>query len=233
MLAIVVYALPFYAVLAVMDEISSDGFVMLLYVAEMIIAVFAGLFILFIFYVLRLIRRGIHPLPFFRKMIPLLRENARIASAFDAVPYNIRYCARTYGFDRKQLDQSMPVMAQINMDGNCFIITTIAMLYVAINSTPLTLGESIAVGILVLLLSLGAPSQPGSCMVGLTIIMFFLQAQDLTTTVAIIAELFFGGIVNLVNITGDLVTIATEEVRERGSADELNRRLHVPSSTSG
>lgn len=221
MLSVVMYALPLAAFLATMDELFSDGYKMLLYLAEMIAVAFASLSILFGYYIFRLLRNGIRPLPFFKKMGPLLRENARIASAFDAVPYNIRYCARAYGFDRKRLEQSMPVLAQINLDGNCFIITMLAMLYVAINSTPLSLGDTIAVGILVLFLSIGAPNQPGSCLLGLTIVMVFLETLPLVT-VAIIGEVFFGGILNLTNIAGDIVTVATEEVRETGTAEQIN-----------
>lgn len=224
MLEIVMYALPLYAVFAVMDELFSDGFKMLGYLTLMIVVVFASLGILLAYYIIRLVVKGIRPLPFIKKMIPLLQENARIASAFDAVPYNIRYCTRTYGFDRKRMEQSMPVLAQINLDGNCFIITMTAMLYIAINSTPLSAVEVTAVGLLVLFLSLGAPNQPGSCLVSLSIVMLFLKAPDLQT-IGIIAEVFFGGILNLTNIVGDIVTIATDEVQENGSAEKLNKMI--------
>ena len=224
MLSIVMYVLPVAAFFSVLDELFSDGFRMLLYLIQMIIVAFAGLVVLLGYYVIRLLRKGIRPLPFFRKMIPLLRENIGIASAFDAVSYNIRYCVRKYGFDRKRLEQSMPVLAQINLDGNCFIITMLALLYIAINSNPLTLGDTIAVGILVFFLSMGAPNQPGSCLIGLMIVMVFLDALPLVT-VAIIGEVFFGGILNLTNIVGDIVTVATEEVRECGTADKLNEAI--------
>ena len=221
MLSVVMYALPLCAFMSILDELFSDGYISLLYLAEMIAVAFASLGILLGYYVLRLLRSGVKPRPFLAKMVPLMRENARIASAFDAVPYNIRYCARAFSFDRSRMEQSMPVLAQINLDGNCFIITMLAMLYVAVNSTPLSFGDSIAVGILVLFLSIGAPNQPGSCLLGLTIVMVFLEALPLGT-VAIVGEVFFGGMLNLVNIAGDIVTIATEEVRETGSAEKIN-----------
>ena len=224
MLEVVMFFLPLAAFLSTLDELFSDGYIMLLYLAEMIAVAFASLSILLLYYCLRLLIRGIHPLPYFKKMLPLLKENAMIGSAFDAIPYNIRYCAKAYGYDRKRLEQSMPVLAQINLDGNCFLITMIAMLYIAINSTPLSVGDTIAVGILVLLLSLGAPNQPGSCLIGLATVMVFLDALPLVT-VAIVGEVFFGGILNLINITGDIVTLAEEEVREFNNADKLNDML--------
>ena len=51
--------------------------------------------------------------------------------------------------------------------------------------------------------------------------MVFLEALPLVT-VAIEGEVFFGGILNLMNIAGDIVTVATEEVRETGSAEKIN-----------
>jgi Na+/H+-dicarboxylate symporter len=194
-----------------------------MYVAELLVLALASLIVMLTYYIIRLLIRGVRPLPFLKKMIPLLRENARIASAFDAVPYNIRYCAKTYGFNRKRIEKSAPVLAQINLDGNCYLITVIAMLCIAMASTPLSIVDTAAVGILVLLLSLGAPNQPGSCLVGLTIVMIFLQADDLTT-IALIAEVFLGGVLNLVNLTGDVVTMATEEVRVVGTADGINSK---------
>lgn len=224
MLSVVMYALPVCALCSILDELFSDGFGSLLYLAEMITATFVSLIVLLGYYVLRLCVYGIRPLPFLKKMIPLLRENAKISSAFDAVPYNIRYCTRVYGFDRKRMGKSMPVLAQINLDGNCFLITMIAMLYIAINSTPLSLADTVAVGLLVLFLSLGAPNQPGSCLIALTVVMIFLQAEDLVT-IALLAEVCFGGVLNLTNLVGDLVTMATEEARAYGSTEKLNRKI--------
>jgi Na+/H+-dicarboxylate symporter len=221
MLEVVMYGLPVAAFCSVLDELFSDGYGTIVVMLELIVVAFASLIVLFVYYILRLLKSGIQPVPFFRKMMPLLRENAAIASAFDAVPYNIRYCARVYGFDRKRLERTLPVLAQINLDGNCFLITVIAMIYIAANSTPLSLRDALVIGLLVLLLSLGAPNQPGSCMIGLTIVMVFLKAEDLLT-VALYAEVFFGGILNLTNIVGDMVTAAIEEVGECGGADDLN-----------
>ena len=78
--------------------------------------------------------------------------------------------------------------------------TGISMLWVA------------AVGALVLFLSLGAPNQPGSCIIGMVIIFNFFLATELLP-LAILAEVFFGGLLNIINVVGDIVTVAT--VRER------------------
>ncbi len=68
----------------------------------------------------------------------------------------------------------------------------------------------IVIGIMVVFLSFGAPNQPGSILIGTLIIALFLKADMLIPT-AVYLEVFFGAIQNLINVFGDLVTVAIEE----------------------
>ena len=54
------------------------------------------------------------------------------------------------------------------------------------------------------------PNQPGSILIGTLIIALFLKADVLIPT-AVYLEVFFGAIQNLINVTGDMVTVAIEE----------------------
>ena len=69
------------------------------------------------------------------------------------------------------------------------------------------------IAIIILFLSLGAPNQPGSILIGIFIITFLLKADNLIS-VAIYAEVLFGAIQNIINVTGDIVTVAIEENKE-------------------
>ena len=69
------------------------------------------------------------------------------------------------------------------------------------------------IAIIILFLSLGAPNQPGSILIGIFIITFLLKADELSS-VAIYAEVLFGAIQNIINVTGDIVTVAIEENKE-------------------
>ena len=69
------------------------------------------------------------------------------------------------------------------------------------------------IAIIILFLSLGAPNQQGSLLIGIFIITFLLKADDLIS-VAIYAEVLFGAIQNIINVTGDIVTVAIEENKE-------------------
>ena len=66
------------------------------------------------------------------------------------------------------------------------------------------------IAILVVFLSFGAPNQPGSILIGTLIVAMFLQGDVLIPT-AVYLEAFFGGIQNIINVTGDVVSIASEE----------------------
>ena len=68
----------------------------------------------------------------------------------------------------------------------------------------------VVIAIMVVFLSLGAPNQPGSVLIGTLIIALYLKADVLIPT-AIYLEVFFGAIQNLINVTGDMVTVAIEE----------------------
>ena len=72
------------------------------------------------------------------------------------------------------------------------------------------IGTTVVLAILIVFLSLGAPNQPGSILIGTLIIALFLKADVLIPT-AVYLEVFFGSIQNIINVAGDVVTVAIEE----------------------
>jgi Na+/H+-dicarboxylate symporter len=204
--------LPFFVFTAILDLLLTYGFDGLINQLALFLIVFISLIIMAAFYAVRLKAGGVKVIPFVKDLIPLIYENFRINSVIDAVPFNIRYCARTYKIDRKRLESILPVLAQINLDGNCYMLTLITLTLIFWSGTGISMLWVAAVGALVLFLSLGAPNQPGSCIIGMVIIFNFFLATELLP-LAILAEVFFGGLLNIINVVGDIVTVAT--VRER------------------
>ena len=84
------------------------------------------------------------------------------------------------------------------------------MLFVAMMVSQASWYHIVVIAIMVVFLSFGAPNQPGSILIGTLIIALFLKADELIPT-AVYLEVFFGAIQNLINVTGDLVTVAIEE----------------------
>lgn len=210
MLSIVMALLPVFTFFAILDLLLVNGTRVMLYGAGFILLGIVSLIVPAVYYMIRLATRGISIPGFARRLGPLLKENFKIASAIDAVPYNIRYCVKNYGLDRKRLETTMPVLAQVNLDGNCYLLTLIALVFITFSGTGFPVEDMFLIGMLVLVLSLGAPNQPGSCIIGMLIILHYVHAMTFVP-VAIFVEVFFGTILNLMNVTGDIVTEVAEQ----------------------
>ena len=210
MLNVVMFTLPFFCSLAILSSLLTNGFTNLIVVVEFVVVVFLSLIVMAAFYLIRLLIGGVRIVPFIKKFPPLLWENYKINSAIDALPFNIRYCSREYGFNRKRISAKLPILAQTNQDGNCYLIMIISMLFIYMLGINVSLLQIIGIAVLVLFLSIGAPNQPGSILIGMLIITFYLQAKELIL-VAIYAEVFFGALQNAINVVGDIVTVAIEE----------------------
>ena len=174
--------------------------------------------VLFVSYAVRLRAHGIKVIPFMRKLGPLLRENASIGSAIDATPYNIRYCVKTFKMKRAMLERNLPVLAEINLDGNCFILMMFTLTFVFISGMEVPLLNFIGLGLLVLFLSFGAPNQPGSILIGTLIILMYFKSIDLLCA-AIYSEAFLGIAQNLINVIGDIVMVAIEDSKEKAGEE--------------
>ena len=211
-LSVIMSTLPFFVFTAILDLLLTYGFDGLINQLALFLIVFISLIIMAAFYAVRLKAGGVKVIPFVKDLLPLIYENFRINSVIDAVPFNIRYCARTYKIDRKRLESILPVLAQINLDGNCYMLTLITLTLIFWSGTGISMLWVAAVGALVLFLSLGAPNQPGSCIIGMVIIFNFFLATELLP-LAILAEVFFGGLLNIINVVGDIVTVATTKER--------------------
>lgn len=210
MLHVVMFAFPFFCFLALLYPLLGNGFEILLVILYIIGLSAASLILLAAFYLIRLLAGGVKLGPFFKHLPAFLKENYKIGSVIDAVPFNIRYCVKNYGMDRNRIKDKFAILSQINLDGNCYLIMLIGMLFVFMMVSTASWFHIIVIAIMVVFLSFGAPNQPGSILIGSLIIALFLKADILIPT-AVYLEVFFGAIQNLINVTGDLVTVAIEE----------------------
>ena len=210
MLNVVMFTLPFFCFLSILSALLRDGFANLLIIVEFVGLVIVSLIVIAVFYLIRLLIGGVRIGAFVRGLPPMVWENFKINSAIDAVPFNIRYCVRKFGYSRQRLSENLPILAQTNQDGNCYLITLISMIFVFLLGVEVSWMHIVAIAVLVLFLSVGAPNQPGSMLIGILIITFFLKADQLIS-IAIYAEVFFGALQNIINVIGDIVTVAIEE----------------------
>ena len=209
MLNLVILLLPVFCFFAVLHLLLENGFSALIGMVLCWALVILGVGILLGSYALQLKFAGIPVGWFVKKVFPILRENIAINSAIDAVPFNIRQCSRVFGIRRSALEDTMPVLAQTNLDGNCFIIMAIAMLLIASCGAALPWWNYLLLAVLVFFLSLGAPNQPGSILIGVLIIINYMEIPQMLP-VAIYCEVLLGTAQNLINVTGDIVMTVIE-----------------------
>ena len=72
---------------------------------------------------------------------------------------------------------------------------------------------------LVLFLSLGAPNQPGSILIGTLIITMYLNSFDVVCF-AIFSEAFLGIAQNLINVIGDIVMVVIDDHKKKARAKD-------------
>ncbi len=210
MLTVVMFTLPFFCFFTALSMLMIDGIDNLMIILKLLIIIALSMFVISAFYLVRLIIGKVKIKPFVKYLPALLWENFKISSVIDAVPFNIRYCSRKYGYDRKRLSENLPILAQTNLDGNCFLIMLISMSFIFLLGIEISWLQIIGIAFLILFLSVGAPNQPGSIMIGILIITLYLKADELIL-IAIFAEVFFGWLQNIINVIGDIVTAAIEE----------------------
>ena len=210
MLSAVMLTLPVACFLGVLDVLLNTGIWSLARIVLIIAIGAASVYLLLATYAYRLRRIGIPVKEFSHRLADLFKENRAIGSVIDAAPYNIRYLARKLGMSRKRLQASLPILAQVNLDGNCYILTLIAMWFIFLTDISVAWVNIVVICALILLLSFGAPNQPGSILIGTLIIVTYLNSFDLLS-IAFILEVFLGGVQNMINVISCIVTVTEEE----------------------
>ena len=201
--------------------LANDGvlqFVDILYIA---IVVFVCTLPLLAVYALRLKAHGIPVRRFVQKVWPLVKENFAIGSVIDAVPYNTRYCMKNFGIPRERLEKELPILAQTSLDGNCFILMLLATIYIFVANCEVSWLNIVVVAIIVMFLSFGAPNQPGSILIGMLVILTYLNS-DAVISLALCFELFCGGLQNILNVVSSIVTVVENECGEGGLTPQLS-----------
>ena len=227
MLSVVIFFLPLAGFVAVAEGVLGSSFAMLLKGLAYAALIPVSLAVMAMYYAVRLKAKSIQVVPFAGKLLPLIHENYKINSAIDAVPFNVRYCAREFGYSRAELSNTLPVLAQINLDGNCFVLTLTSMLMLFKGGMVINLPDQLLIAFLILFLSVGAPNQPGSYLIGLTIIAQYMGISGFISS-AIIGEVLFGSVINMVNVIGDIVDVTIIHKIQEKSSESLsrNRTLH-------
>ena len=199
------------------DAILYEGWHVLPYILYLLLALLVVLMVLNLYYMVDLVIHRISPEKTYETMKRCFWETFLIGSSVDAIPNTLRHCIDKLELPRKPLEISIPLGANMNMDGNCAVLMILIPIIGIINGIELTLAEVIIMGVTILMLSLGAPNQPGSLTVATMILLPQLGLAEEMITVTLIMEILTCRILAASNVLGDIVTstIVGEQERRR------------------
>lgn len=115
----------------------------------------------------------------------------------------------------------MPILAQINQTGNCFILLTTTLFMISFTKKVLDPVSLILLGILVIFVSMGAPGRPASLLIGLVILFNFTGISLELIATAIYIEAIVGRILPILSTLFDIATVVTEEKSALKTADPV------------
>jgi len=168
------------------------------------------------------------PMPFFRKMYPVMLFGFSTASSNATLPVTLRTVERQLGVDNKVASFTIPLGATINMDGTA-IMQGVATVFIAqAYGVDLGLTGYLMVVLTATLASIGTAGVPG---VGMVTLALVLQQAGLPVEAGIALIIGVDRLLDMVrtavNITGDAMVstvVANSEQlldRERYQAPEL------------
>lgn len=222
-LDIVYFFLPIAAFCAAADIVITMGMDALLPYIILLSMCLLALLLILLCYILTLVVNGIHLVPLVKILRVTLKENTKIGSNQEAIPYNIRKLNEKFGIPVKYLNNILTLGAKENMDANCALLGIFTMVVVLTSGIKLTLMQGFFLVLVVIFLSLGSPNLPGSMLLGMLIIFTYLGIDASLLCTYILMEAFLTKASACVNTLGDL-TIALTDAKK---SDLIRRNKQI------
>jgi len=212
-LKVIYYFLPFIVFVSTAEIIEWGGIHGIITVLEAFVVCLVGMLIMVVVNCLRLKRHGIKCIQFMKDCIPALKESYDINSPIDAIPYNSRFCNKYLGIKMQYAESAMSMVSHLNLDGNCFLLALISVgIFNMLNFTNFTTSVITVIGLMIIILglSIGAPNQPGSLLIGLIVSLSFLGDATELFGFMVLVEAYIGRILSIINTMGNLTTVMIE-----------------------
>ncbi len=130
-----------------------------------------GLFIMIVAYCLILVISGFNPLLFFKRYLPTMLQVFSIASSNASISLNMEACKKELGISSDIYSLSIPLGATVNMDGTCVLLAVQALTIAEIYGVHVPGGALFGLALSIVLMSIGAPGVPGSCVIILSMLL--------------------------------------------------------------
>lgn len=217
MLSLIYTGLPFIATLIIATVCLLDGPLRVLYnICLWLMCFFFFVGVLFLFYAVKLQLDGISIKEFLLDYGEILKRDFMIGSNIDALPFNQRMLRRKLtNIETSELRNSLLLGSKVNMTGNCLIISFFSMLMIYSADIKIIPFLVFNIGLIIILLSVGAPNQPGSFLLGMVFIVSFLGMSTESYFVIIIMEYILGRTYSCLNCLDDIILMVVEN-KKRG-----------------
>ena len=170
--SLVLRFLPIAVFCSTASMVMSMGPRALVSVLAILVTFILGLCFMLAVYVFMIISLGrLDPRPFIRKYYPVTLQVFSLASSSSAIPMNIDVCEKKLGVNRAISNLSIPLGATLNLDGTCIQLAVFALAIAKVYGVPVSPGSLLAMGITIIVLSIGAPAIPGEDVICLSVLL--------------------------------------------------------------
>jgi len=156
----------------------------------------------------------VNPVIFFRKIRQSMLTSFTLCSSSAAMPENIRTCTDKLGVSPKVCNFSIPLGATINMDGTCISLVVTGLYLAKMYGVNVPLSALPALGLTIILLSLGCPGVPGAGLVCLGIVLEQLGVPISAIGLVIAIDPVLDMFDTMSNTTGDVACATIVASRE-------------------
>jgi len=210
MLNLAYSVIPFFMFFALLYQWLDGGYQRVFEIFKLVALGAVPIVVLLLFYALQMIGSGYSPISFVREYGDILLENLKIGSNVEAVPYNRRMLYRKEKIQRDYLNMALELGSVMNMDGNCVMVATCILFQLTMAGLHLEPVQEIGMAVIMLLISVGAPNQPGSFLICMAVLMSFVGLSTEAYSTLLIMEAFLGKLYSTANSVGDITTIVLE-----------------------
>ena len=210
MLDLVYTTIPFFLFIAFLSGWLMNGFAYVKTLLSALVLIVLPMIGMLCFYALQVRFSGIRLRDFLRDYGDLIAENFKIGSNIQALPYNKRMLYRRTRVPGTFLYDGLKLGTTMNMDGNCLMIATFITVFVRACGISIPAGQYVAIFLVLLLVSVGAPNQPGSFLLVMVVLMDFMGISTQLYGYVLIIEAVTGKFYSFINSLGDVVTMIIE-----------------------
>lgn len=215
-LSIVYEVFPIILFFCIVDVLTKYGLKTILIFLGMFLLIAFGLVLLLGIYAYGLVSNGIKINDFFKKIKKYIPEFFKIGSVTDAIPLISKVCENNLKIPEKVITLTLPLSSVLNMDGNTMVLTFECLLVPLFFGANVGVLQIILIAVTSFLLSIGAPAQPGSVVMGCLILFPQLGLPPSVLAFAIIAEVLTTRINSFLSIIAD-ITVTLIYAKQEGA----------------